>query len=585
MARIFDGVAGNSPSLNRFDLSYTNTLSMNFSYLYPVQVDEVYPGDVWKMSCFCHAELMPLVTPVMSDIQIFAHTFFVPYRILYGVDNEDGVSIWEKFITGGKEGDYDTPLPSWSPNWLATGFSSLKIWDYVGNPVDYTRTGSGTSIDPYVYTWTPIVPAGLDVSIAPKYAYNAIYNAFYRDENLVDEVSLDNEDLLKSAFKKDYFTSALEEQQRGEPPALPVDVSFVHPGSHATIGDMNAGVTISGSSSVYRTLNPVSSISERGLYSDDGFSVDIASQTLSNEYQIRADSAELSGTINSPLVYATSSYNPISYLNSAVKATTFTVSDLRLAFAIQRMQELSMRAGYRYTEWLSAHFGAHPTDARLDRPEYIGGCVMNVSVSPLVQTSGTQNSSGTQMTPQGTKSGIGRVDSIQKIGRYRVLEHGLICTLVSIRPKPIYKQGVNRQWLRQVKEDYYACEYAWLSEQGIYNAELFVGGSSDVDESGNALDPQIFGYQAHWNELRCKNNIVSGAVREQFSYWTLARDFATRPALNQDFIEIDPSDFNQIFAVQDEDPFVVSWSNLIDAYRPIPAMGIPGLIDHVYGGR
>ena len=229
MPRVFDGVAGNTPSLNRFDLSYTNTLSMSFGYLYPVQCDEVYPGDVFKMSCFCHAELLPLVTPVMSDIQIFAHSFFVPYRIIYGVDNENGMSIWEEFITGGKDGDYVTPLPAWEPDWTKVGFSSLKIWDYVGNPVFYVRSGSGTSLDPFVYTWTPIVPAGLDVSIAPKYSYNAIYNAFYRDENLVDEVSEDNEDLLKAAFKKDYFTSALEFQQRGEAPALPVDVEFNTP--------------------------------------------------------------------------------------------------------------------------------------------------------------------------------------------------------------------------------------------------------------------------------------------------------------------------------------------------------------------
>lgn len=232
-----------------------------------------------------------------------------------------------------------------------------------------------------------------------------------------------------------------------------------------------------------------------------------------------------------------------------------------------------MRAGYRYTEWLSAHYNAHPTDARLDRPEYIGGAVLNISVSPVLQNSETSE------TPQGTKAGVGQVDAVQKLGNYRVLEHGLIMTLVSIRPKPIYQQGINRQWLRQSRFDHYIPETAFLSEQAIYNSELWVDGTS-----GEGKDDDIFGYQAHWNEMRCKNNMVSGAVREQFDYWTLSRKFATRPALNQDFIEIDENDFNKIFAVQDEDPFIVSWSNIIDAYRPIPSMGIPGLIDHVYGG-
>lgn len=578
MPRIFDGVAGNAPSLNRFDLSYTNTLSMSFGYLYPVQCDEVYPGDVFKMSCFCHAELMPLVTPVMSDIQIFAHTFFVPYRIIYGVDNENGMSIWEEFITGGKDGDYDTPLPAWNPSWSSVGFSSKKIWDYIGNPVERTVTGSGTALDPYVSTWKPIVPAGLDVSIAPKYSYNSIYNAFYRDENLVDEVAETNEDILKAAFKKDYFTSALEAQQRGEAPALPVDVTFSHPVLYNdNVGTLQSNrIEFDGGPQVidntYKYLSPV--------FGDSPTIFDnlVAS---SNELNPGAyTGTPLKAEVYSTGISFTASKNPAAYLNKAVKATTFTVSDLRLAFAIQRMQELSMRSGYRYTEWLSAHYNAHPTDARLDRPEYIGGCVMNVSISPLMQNSESST------TPQGTKVGVGRVDSIQKIGNYRVLEHGLVMTIVSIRPKPIYKYGINRQWLRQVKEDYYIPEMAWLSEQGVYNAELFVGGSSDVDpDSGNPLDAEIFGYQAHWNEMRCKNNMVSGAVREQFAHWSLARPFASRPALNQDFIEIDDGDFNQIFAVQDEDEFIVSWSNLIDAYRPIPAMGVPGLVDHVYGGR
>ena len=222
MPRIFDGVAGNRPRLNRFDLSYTNTTSMSIGLLYPVQCDEAYPGDVFKMSAFCHAEVMPMVAPVMSDIQLFAHTFFVPYRIIYGIDNEDGLSIWEKFITGGKDGDYETPLTPWVPNWSRVGFSSRTIWDQIGNPVKLTVTGTGTELDPYVNTWTPLVPPsrvsgdlvhgtvynGLDVSIAPKYSYNAIYNAFYRDENLVDEVDKDNEYLLHAAFRKDYFTSA-----------------------------------------------------------------------------------------------------------------------------------------------------------------------------------------------------------------------------------------------------------------------------------------------------------------------------------------------------------------------------------------
>lgn len=266
--------------------------------------------------------------------------------------------------------------------------------------------------------------------------------------------------------------------------------------------------------------------------------------------------------------------NSLGLSDGSISTTTFTPSDLRLAFAIQRMQELSARSGYRYTEFLQAHFGVHPTDARLDRPEYIGGFVTNVTVSPTVQTSSTDAGS-----PQGNKAGIAHIDTIQKIGNYRVLEYGVIMTLVNIVPKPIYSQGINRQWLRQSRFDYYNCALAFLSEQNIYGCEIFCDGLSE--SSG---DDSIFGYQAHWNELRGKQNMVSGALREQFDYWTLARKFASRPALNSDFLEVVHSDFSRIFAVQDEDPFVVSFSNIIDAYRPLPSMSVPGLIDHVYGG-
>lgn len=541
---IYNSVASNHPTLNHFDLSYTNTTSMDFGYLYPVQCDEVYPGDVFKMSAYCHVEVMPMVAPVMSDMQLFCHTFFVPYRLIYGVDNEDGLSIWEKFISGGKDGDYETPLPYWTPSFTKEGFSSKTIWDSIGNPMSYN------SVDG---EWSPIVPdvTRIGVSIAPKYAYNFIWNNFYRDENLQDEIANTNEDLLVASFKKDYFTSALEAQQRGTAPALPVDISgstnvtfFTHGGTLDRLDN---------SSTPYGGFMPLTVHPDRIIFNNTDLNSLPDGYTSTN-----VGMAAISASVDF----------------SNATATTFNVSDLRLTFAIQRMLELNMTGGYRYTEWLHSHFGVNPTDARLDRPEYIGGALIPITVSPLTQNSETAS------TPQGTKVGIGSVDTVQRIGSYRCLEHGLIMTIVSIRPKPIYSQGVNRQWLRQTRFDYYAPELAYLSEQGIYKCELYTDGINSA-----AGDSDIFGYQAHFNEMRCKNNMITGAVREQFNYWTLDRKFDSRPALNEDFIQINSEDFNKIFAVQNEDPFIVSWSNIIDAYRPIPAIGTPGLIDHVYGGR
>lgn len=535
MPGIYDRVVGNHPATNRFDLSHSHFLTMKVGKLYPVLCKEMYPGDVFKISDAVHCELQPMVAPLLSDLNMYCHTFFVPYRLIYGVDTDDGKSLWEKYISGGEDGDYDTPLPSWNPSWSSVGFSSDKIWDSIGNPVSMTKTGSGTALDPYVYTWTPLVPYGLAVSKAPMLSYNFIYNSYYLDENFQTEVSLDNEDLLYANWRKDYFTSALGNQQFGSAPALPVVLSGTVPVSFQGVD-------------TWTVSNPAFYF---GAGADgEGLGVG-GTDTLSSAVKGSFDA-------------------------SSVKATTFNVSDMRLVFAMQRLMELSQVGGHRYIEFLKAHFGVSPSDQRLDRPEYIGGCVFPVNVGINVQSSSTDSQS-----PQGNKVGIGNINNVEYIGSYRAEEYGLVMTLVSIRPKPCYQQGISREWLRQTRWDFYSPEFANLSESAIYRAELYV----DPTDSTNP-DNGIFGYQAHWNELRASNNFVSGAMREQFDYWLMSRKFATRPALNDDFISLGhPSEYNRIWAVQDEDQFIVAFSNIIDAYRPLPAFGTPGLIDHVYGGR
>ena len=151
-------------------------------------------------------------------------------------------------------------------------------------------------------------------------------------------------------------------------------------------------------------------------------------------------------------------------------------------------------------------------------------------------------------------------------------------TLISIRPKPSYQQGIARQWLRKTRFDYYSPEFANLSEQAVLNAEIYV-------DPNDGKDGDIFGYQAHWNELRCAQNLNTGAVREQFDYYTFGRKFGSRPALNDNFVSLNhTTEYSRVFAVQNEDQFVIAFTNGISAYRPIPAYGVPGLIDHVYGG-
>nr|WCD56429.1 MAG: major capsid protein [Microviridae sp.] len=578
---VFNSVQGNHPSLNRFDLSYTHMFTAEIGRLYVAQVDECAPGDVWKIGASTHIECTPLVAPLLSDLDAFAHSFFVPYRLLYGIDNADGKSIWEKFITGGEDGLYDTPLPNWSPNWSVgtsrdnQSFSTNKIWDSCGFPVAHTLHGSGN--DAY-YSWDPIVPYSTEanpfhVSIAPKRSYNLIWNEFYRDINLQDEVDLDQEDLLFVSWKKDFFTSALEFQQRGIAPALPISgkipLSIVNDGVGG-MGTYDTQITL---------LDDAVNLDQGAVFSDgNDYPDDYNGLTLNmiGEHEIPRQGY--------PLVMPGAGIKDSSVIRGRYgidlsNAVTFTIHDLRLAFAEQRLMELDMRAGTsRYTSYLSAHYGVSPTDERLDRPEYIGGCKIPLNVAPVVQTSGTEKESGSQLTAQGHKAGTMTANGNEFIGKYRVVEHGLIMTMVSIRPKPCYHQGINPQWLRQSRFSYYSPEFANLSEVAVKNASLFV--------DGTPADQDIFGYQACWNEMRCKQNIISGAIHDQYSYWAMFRNFGSRPALNADFISLNhPEEYNRIFAVQDEDPFIVSWSNLLDVYRPIPLSGEPGLIDHVYGGK
>lgn len=547
--KFFNHVHGNHPRTNKFDLSYSNTFSAQIGYLYPVSCDLVYPGSFFKNSFYLHAEIQPLVAPIMCDVQIFVHQFFVPLRLLFGFDPEDGENVWEKFITGGKDGLYNTPLPSWSPSWTDENFSSKKIWDYVGLPVVH----EAKSLEDSTLVWRPRVPADIQVLDIPKRAYNFIYNELYRDEMRIDEVDLTSEDLQRVSFRKDYFTSAIDSPVLGPVSALPLNLSGILPVTFETTATPN--YTYLANRLWFGPLEPGTS----------------STSTLK--------STQLAIGSNDTGKPVTASVD-----SSGISSTTFDVNELRFSFAVQRLLELSAISGVRYTEFLSAHFGVSPSDSRLDRPEYIGGQVVPLLVSPSVQTSGTDDQSvSRQQTPQGNKSGIGSVDTVLGLGKYRVLEHGVIMTMLSIRPKPIYKQGVNRQWLcPDGRYSFYFMEFAFLGEQPIYNCELYTDPDA-VDEDDNKLDSQVFGYQSAWNFLRSKNNMVSGAVRDQFSYWTMAREFSQHPALNKDFLEIVNTDFNQIFAVQNEDEFVINFSNLSVGYLPLPLYSNPGLIDHVYG--
>lgn len=483
MGNIFNRTGNIKPGKSAFDLSYDKKFSTDMGLLIPVMCDEVVPGDVFKMGNEIVLRFQPLIAPILHEVNIYVHYFYVPYRILWDE--------WEDFITGGPEGDLTPTLPTWEPTNTDIG----SLWDFLGFP---------TGVD----------PAGAYPIDFPRSSYNKIWNDYYRDENLQTEIDLDGQIIKRRAWEKDYFTSALPWQQRGTAPALPISGT---------------------SSAVWSGPNSF------------------------NQFAMLGDSA-------GQIPYNQNTHDLLE--NNTVdlsSATTFNVSDLRLAFQVQRWLERNARAGARYTEFLFAHFGVSPRDERLQRPEYIGGTKSSIVISEVLQTSETD------VSPQGNLAGHGVSANRNLVGSYRAKEYGLIMGILSVMPRTAYQQGINRQWLRRTKYDFFFPEFANLSEQAIETAEIF---ATDVDTENET----IFGYQGRYDEMRVKSSMVCSQMRTTFDYWALTRIFASAPLLNESFIECNPS--KRIFAVQDEDTLIINFANKIKAIRPMPVMANPGLIDH-----
>ena len=512
---VFQRVGQVSPGRSVFNLSYEKKFTCDMGQLIPIMCDEVVPGDIWHIGNQAVVRFQPLVAPIMHEISMIVHYYYVPYRLLWptvkewsGEPNERVLTVtgWESYITGGENGADAQSVPEWIPASTALG----TLWDYFGFP-------------------TGVTPTGLYPVDFPRRAYNFVWNEYYRDQDLQDEVEWTNEDVLYTAWEKDYFTTARPWQQKGAAPSLPV--------SGVTYADFTNAVTGAGSS-IYVSVNT-------------------ASDVLTT--QAGANIPDLLNALNKNQV-------------DLSHASTFDVADLRIAFQIQKWLERNARAGTRYTEFLRAHFGVSPRDDRLDRPEYIGGSRTPIIISEVLQTSEDG------ATPQGNLAGHGIAVSDSYCGRYRVQEFGLIIGLMKVVPRPAYQQGIDRQWIKKSKYDFYFPEFANLSEQEVYKGEICV-------VSGDGTHNQsLFGFQGRYNEMRFKSNQVCGQMRTIYDYWHLSRQFdatssATAPVLNDEFIKCVPR--KDVFAAPSEPAMIISFGNLLKAIRPIPVQSEPGLIDHV----
>ena len=603
---VFQRVGNLDPDRNLFNLSHRVRGDYTFGYLYPVCVKQCVPGDVIKMSAELVVRLNPMVVPISQEINVHLYSFFVPYRILdfYRAPGSDfspgnGWPEFESVISGGFKGTEQRDFPRIYPNFVQKNdtviykwkcsnlnwYDSCELCDYLGiiNPLAISRT-SPTGSNYYAFVLN-------NVLAYPIAAYNSIYVNYFADENLESDKFVDafgipdkssmfihrNLFLQFGNWDKDYFSSALPFQQRGVAPALPVSITG------------NADFSLD-----FPISLPILNFSN-----DVGAKVTLSNgapdNTRKSEAYFRQGSGnDSSGVINNVNLDTVSPLEG-SVSGSDFSATTFNVSDMRVAFQIQKFMERNARAGVRYTEFIKSHFGVSPTDARLDRPEYLGGMVAPVVVSEVLQTAptGASVNSGVENHENilGDYAGHGITASRDEVvDEYHVEEFGCFMTIMLIKPDVGYMQETPREWLYRDRYDWYFPEFAHLSEQAIMNVELFFVFCSVWDKDGNASDDSlegIFAYQGRYDELRVAHDRVCGNLRDTLDYWTLSRKFSSTPKLNKDFIKINPySDgLMRAFAVQGTEtspvnPFIVSIGFELSMLRPLPFIAEPGLIDH-----
>lgn len=559
MNNAFQNVGGLKPRRNLFDLSYRTNFTCNMGQLIPVMCDEVVPGDYIKLGTEMVVRAQPMVAPVMHEVTCTVHYFFVPYRIIW--------DLWEDFISQGQLSDTDeNPLPIRLPRINPSNYPTpggvqqyrnfYTLWDYFGFPI-------GPSTDGHSY---PNIHRPIDF---PWRAYNMVFNEYYRDEDLQDKVHHLNWLPLKRNWRKDYFTASRPWRQKGSAPALPVNValSYSSLGGGPTLGAFsNVGGYLGGALIPVKNYSIMGNSQQSQLYTTAG-SINPATNMQVSVNDIGNRLVGRDGVGGVPMTGGLSA-----------SSTTFDISDIRLSFQTQKWLERNARGGTRYTEFLRSHFGVSPSDARLDRPEYIGGTKMPIIFSEVLQTA-PPTSAADGNTPQANMAGHGLAADGQYVGSYNVQEYGLILGVMSIMPKPAYQNGINRQWLRYLPTDFYFPEFCRLSEQAIKQSEIFAG-------FGLFDDDAVFGFTGQYDEMRVKHDLVCAEMRAShptsLAQWNMARSFEAPPSLNADFIGVDPRQFDRNFSVDttNANQFIVNIRNNIRAARPMPLIADPGMVDH-----
>jgi hypothetical protein len=531
-----------------FDRSHGYKTTFNSGYLVPFYVDEVLPGDSFKLTATLFARLATPIVPFMDNLYLETFFFFVPNRLVW--DN------WQKF-----NGEQKNPADSTDfliPTVSGTNVQNQTLWDYFGLPTN--------------------VNEALKVNALPFRAYNLIFNEWFRDENLQESLKVPTGDgpdnlsdygLVRRGKRHDYFTSCLPWPQKGPGVEISIGGSANVTGSISSWpGEISYNMTATNGA----TVKP-STVSLK-LYPET-FSVSTGNSTEASFGQFHFLSPDFSVKTSRGNVDVTATRGDLSGFGFSGKAdlssaVPISINDLRQAFQVQKLYERDARGGTRYTEILRSHFGVISPDARLQRPEYLGGSSARISINPVQQTSSTN-----ETTPQGNLAAYGVVsDSFHGFSKSFV-EHGYVFGFVNVRADLTYQQGLNRMWSRQGRFDFYWPVLAHLGEQAVLNKEIYAQGTAD--------DDKVFGYQERYAEYRYYPGQITGKFRstdpQPLDSWHLAQKFSSLPTLSSQFIQDTPP-VERVIAVQDEPQFLFDSYIRLKCARPMPVYSVPGLVDH-----
>ena len=541
-------------SRSTFDRSASVKTSFNVGDIVPFFLEEVLPGDTFDVRTSKVVRMQTLLTPMMDNIYLDSYYFFVPNRL-----------VWKHW----KEFNGENTESAWLPQ---TEYSVPQI----------TSPTSGWSVGTLAdYFGLPTGVENLSVSALPFRAYALVMNEWFRDQNLQDPLVVPVDDATVAGVNTgnfvtdcakggkpyiaskyhDYFTSCLPSPQKGPDVTLSV----------ASQGDLPV---VPKSQDVPEAVWSIGQrVSVKGVTKGSDGHVTFSDLTGKNVLITNGNN------LNADSYSQTSSIGGVGFTNlwavNSGNAIVATINQLRTAFQIQKLYERDARGGTRYIEVLKSHFGVTSPDARLQRPEYLGGNRVPINVNQVIQQSGTGAGAD---TPQGTVVGMSQTTDSNHDFIKSFTEHGYIIGVMVARYDHTYQQGIERHWSRKTRFDYYWPVFANIGEQAVLNKEIYA--------QGTAKDNEVFGYQEAWSDYRYKPNRVTGEMRsvyqQSLDVWHLADDYNSLPSLSDSWIREDKNTVDRVLAVKS----TVSNQLFADIFvqnratRPMPMYSIPGLIDH-----